>query len=86
MGMPEAAIITAEKRIAQSGIREKDREAAVTGAKPSTQSGPIVGDKDGVHRIGGVVFNAGGLACDESFEADLAFKAGNVLSRVVDHP
>ncbi len=49
------------------------------------ETGPIVGDDDGVGGVRGIVLDAGWLAGDEAFEFDLAFEAGDVLRGVIGH-
>src|SRR5882672_7080536 len=55
-------------------------------ARNSAQARPVIGDDDGIAGIGGVVLDAGGLAGNEPFEADLPFEAGDVLRGVIGNP
>src|SRR6185437_8439491 len=46
-------------------------------------SGPIVGQENGIARIGRVVLHAGGLADSNALQMGLFFKPGHILSRLV---
>ena len=65
-------------------FHEEDREAESCATRMSlAQTGPIVGDENGIDWVRRIVFDAGGLAGNQTFEAHLAFQAGDVLRGVI---
>src|SRR6202140_4180123 len=78
LGRPEAAW----RRIAQPEGKQNAEDGRPAGEQ-SAQAGPIVGHEDGIAGIGGVVLDAGRLARNEPFQANLAFESGDVLRSVI---
>src|SRR5216110_4042298 len=70
-----------KKDSATGGKAERIRPSGGEGR--SAQTGPVVGDENGIAGIGSIVLDAGGLARHEPFQANLAFKAGDVLRRLI---
>src|ERR1700675_4230971 len=67
----------------RNAARIRTGNEIVHGGGELAKAGPIVGDENGVAGIGRIVFDAGGLAGDEAFEANLAFETGDVLRGVI---
>src|SRR5882724_6739195 len=92
-GRPSAA----RRRIAQEGGNQNVEglqllsaasaivQSLAQAAPNSAQARPVIGDDDGIAGIGGVVLDAGGLACNKPLEANLSFQAGDVLRSVISN-
>src|SRR5437764_12671624 len=70
-----------KKDSATGGKAERIRPSGGEGR--SAQTGPVVGDENGIAGIGSIVLDAGRLGRHEPFQANLAFKGGEVLRRLI---
>src|SRR3984893_10833226 len=83
MRIPQARGNQNEERTQNNKSRQAGAQHAAPYNGDSAQSGPGVVYQDRIRGIGGVVLDAGGLACDEPVEAHLAFKPGDVLRGLI---